>query len=130
MNCPYPEHHGSREDGSGWWLLVAIAVAALASGVVSAVIHIVAVILTFVGIAVITAGCSWLWWRLNHRQRHVCQHQAPPVQTMWGRPALPPEQQQAIVQPPSTAPQVHNHYGISLEDLAAVLQRQQEDRRP
>jgi hypothetical protein len=121
MGCDFPEHHGS--GGGSWWpLVVAVIVAALFASVIGTVIHILAMVMTFVGIAALASGGGWLWWRLSHRpQRQLQMQYQPQMTSRWGRPGLPQDQAQPIEQ------HVHHHWhGISAEDVAAVVRRQRE----
>jgi hypothetical protein len=72
MGCKFPEHHGGGADTGtgGSWLfpVAAIAGVMLFSSVIGAVIHVLALVMTFVGIATLSTGAGWLWWRLSHRR--------------------------------------------------------------
>ncbi len=127
MPCDFPEHHGSAGGGPPWALIIAVGAVALLAPVVGVIIHVIALVLTFTGIAALAAGGGWVWWRLAHRQpRQLAYQPQTQVRPRWGRPGLPQDQPQAIGQPV----EVHNHYGISLEELAALIARRQEDQTP
>jgi hypothetical protein len=98
MPCDFPEHHGS--GGGAWWpLIVAVIVAALFASVIGTVIHILALVLTFTGIAALAAAGGRLWWMLAHRPRRELPVQYRPQMTSrWGRPGLPQDHQDAIGQ--------------------------------
>lgn len=127
-NCPFPEHHGSGGGGAWWPLGVAIGAVALLAPLVGVIIHVIALVLTFVGIAALAAGGGWVWWRLAHRQPRELAYrpQMTQVQPRWGRAALPRDQPQTIEQ--SGGMHVHHHWhGVSAADVAAAIRKQQED---
>jgi hypothetical protein len=90
-NCPFPEHHQSSGWGSWWPLVVAIGAVALLAPLVNVIINVIALVLTFTGIAALAAGGGWVWWRLAHRQPRalVYRPQVTQAQPRWGQPALP-----------------------------------------
>ena len=82
--CPFPEHHGP--DGGPGLLLplgVAVAAVALCAGVITSIIHILSIVITFTGIAALAVGGGWVWWRFTHRavpvwrQTEITQQQRP-----------------------------------------------------
>jgi hypothetical protein len=104
MGCKFPEHHGGggfdTGTGGSWWPLgVAVAAAALFAPVIGVFIHVLSLVLTFVGIAAIASGGGWLWWRLKHGRPQVAYRpQMTPVQSRWGRPVLPRDTPAAVGQ--------------------------------
>jgi hypothetical protein len=122
MPCDFPEHHGS-DGGGAWPLVVAVIVAALFASVIGTIIHILAMVLTFVGIAALAAGGGRLWWRLSHRpQRQVpVQYQPQMTPPRWGRPGLPQDQPEAIGQ---GGQHLHIHLGgLSAAERAEALRQ-------
>jgi hypothetical protein len=122
MGCDFPEHHGSSGGGPPWALIIAVCAVALLAPLVGVIIHVIALVLTFVGIASIAAGGGWAWWRITHRQPRQLVYQ-PQTQMApgWGQPGLPQDQQQAIGQ---GGQHLHLHLGgLSPAERAEVVRQ-------
>jgi hypothetical protein len=78
MPCDFPEHHGSSGGGPPWPLIFAVIAVALGSTVVGAIIHILSIALTFIGIAALAVGGGRLLWWLGHRQQRQIPVQYQP----------------------------------------------------
>jgi hypothetical protein len=127
MGCKWPEHHGGggTDTGTGGsWVPLGAAViaAALFAPLIGVIIHVLALVLTFVGIAAVASGGGVLWWRLAHRQpRQLAYRPQMQVQPRWGRPGLPQDQQDAIGQ---GGQHLHLHLGgLSPAERAEVMRQ-------
>ena len=69
-----------------WPLIIAVGAVALLAPLVGVIIHVIALVLTFTGIAALAAGGGWVWWRLAHRRpRQLVYRPQMQVQPRWGR---------------------------------------------
>jgi hypothetical protein len=127
MGCKFPEHHGGGfEIGSGgsWWPLAgAVLLVALGASVIGAVIHILAIAMTFIGIAAVAVATGRVWWWLHHRPQRQLQMQYRPQmnQPRW-RPGLPRDQAQPELG--QGGPQLHLHLGDASPAAIAEALRQ------
>jgi hypothetical protein len=55
----FSEHHGGGDGGAWWPLVVAIGAVALLAPLVGVIIHVIALVLTFTGIAVLAVSGGW-----------------------------------------------------------------------
>jgi hypothetical protein len=127
MGCRFPEHHGGggTDTGTGGsWVPLGAAViaAALFAPLIGVIIHVLAMVLTFVGIAAVASGGGVLWWRLSHRQPRQLRTQYRPQMAPPGRPGLP----QNAPQPPpqvQAGPQLHLHLPENPAAIAEALRQ-------
>jgi hypothetical protein len=98
MPCDFPEHHGSGGGFNPMAVVVVVAAAALLAGVITAIIHIVAMALTFIGLGAVVAGVIAvpLAVRRARDRRMLAQGRYVP----WMQPQ-PPRQQFQDQQPPA-----------------------------
>lgn len=124
MPCDFPEHHGSGGGINPVAVMVVVAVAALGAGVITALIHIIAMALTFIGLGAVVAGAVAvpLWLRRARARRALTRGRYVP----WMQP--PPQQQQFGAQQPPPAvqagPQLHLHLGDASPAQIAEALRQ------
>ena len=119
MPCPFPEHHKSSGGGFAMTMLVflvaVIAAAAITPVVaaVSALIHVLVLIVEIGVPAALIAGAGLLYWRYrNHRVM---------LPRLRRHPALPTQERPELEQQPGG---VHLHlHGVTPEEIAAALQR-------
>ena len=118
--CKFPEHHGS-----GGIDIVPIAVViglvVMGASAITAIIHILTMILTFVALgAAVTLALGVPLWLHRRRSSRQLVTQYRPQMAPGRRTELLREQEQ-----PALEQHVHHHYGISLEELAAAIRGQQ-----
>jgi hypothetical protein len=127
MRCSWPEHHSGGTDtgtGGSWWPLgAAVIAAALLAPVIGVIVHVIALILTFVGIAAVASGGGVLWWRLSHRQpRQLAYQQQPQVGRRRAGRELP-QQPQPELAPVQNNLHLHLPEGMHPDQVAAILRR-------
>jgi hypothetical protein len=121
MPCDFPEHHGSSGGGPPWALIIAVGAVALLAPLVGVIIHVIALVLTFTGIASLATGGGWVWWRLAHRQPRQLAYRPQTQVSRWGRPGLPQDPPDAIGQ---GGQHLHLHLGGLTPAERAEVMRQ------
>ena len=113
MPCDFPEHHGSGGGINPVAVMVVVAAAALLAGVITAIIHIVAMALTFIGLGAVAAGVIAVpvWLR---RRRALPQGRYVP----WIQPT--PQPGQFGAQQPPAGLDGGQHLHIHLGELSAA----------
>jgi predicted NAD/FAD-dependent oxidoreductase len=126
MRCNFPQHHsaGSGVDlgkGGSWGTLgAAVIAAAVFAPLIGVIIHVLALVLTFVGIAAVASGSAWAWWRLSHRQpRELRMQYRPQMQASprWQQPRVDQQQQAAV-----GGPQFHFHTAEAVEAFRRAVE--------
>jgi hypothetical protein len=124
MPCDFPEHHGSGGGFNPMAVVVVVAVAALAAGVITALIHIIAMALTFIGLGAVAAGVIAvpLWLRRGRERRAMMAGRYVP----WMQP---PQQRRQLgaQQPPASVDggqHLHLHLGGLTPAERAEVMRQ------
>jgi hypothetical protein len=124
MRCGFPEHHsaGGTDTGTGgsWGTLgVTVLVVVLLAPLIGVIMHVLALVATFVGIAALASGGGVLWWRLSHRQPRQLRMQyrpqmAPP---RWQQPRVEQQQQPAV-----SGPHLHFHTAEAVEAFRRAVE--------
>jgi hypothetical protein len=122
MPCDFPEHHGSGGGFNPMAVVVVVAAAALLAGVITALIHIIAMALTFIGLGAVAAGVIAvpLWLRRGRERRAMMAGRYVP----WMQPTQQPRQFGAQQQPVQAGPQLHLHLGDASPAQIAEALRQ------
>jgi hypothetical protein len=116
MPCDFPEHHGSGDGFNPMAVVVVVVAAALLAGVITALIHIVAVALTFIGLGAVAAGVIAVpLWLRRARERRAMMAAGRYVPFM--QPA--PRRQFGAQQPPPASLDGGQHLHLHLGGLSA-----------
>jgi hypothetical protein len=125
MGCKFPEHHGGGgggvvSDGAWWPLVGCVVLVALLSTVIGVIIHILAIAMTFIGIAAVAVGAGRVWWWLGHREQRQLRMQyrpqmAPPPR--WQRPRVEQQQPAAV-----SGPHLHFHTAEAVEAFRRAVE--------
>jgi hypothetical protein len=124
MGCPWHEHHESGGGFNPVAVAVVVAAAALAAGVITALIHIIAIALTFIGLGAVAAGVIAvpLWLRRGRERRAMMAGRYVPY-------TQPPPQRHPLgdQQPPASVDggqHLHLHLGGLTPAERAEVMRQ------
>jgi hypothetical protein len=114
MPCDFPEHHGSGGGFNSLAVAVVVGAAALLAGVITAIIHIVAIALTFIGLGAVAAGVIAvpLWLRRGRERRAMMAGRYVPFMQP------PPQRHQLGGQQPPAGLDGGQHLHLHLGELS------------